>query len=138
MIAVARRRKPRSFVDFSSVPPSQWAIHDRLLNWARWSRAPLGRDNAPATPMFSLYRSSDAKRRDYGEEISVPVDKDDALRLHFAIVHPTFNPQCRRALQWSYLRPSNPSGAAHELGVELQELADLVRAGRVLLIERGV
>lgn len=136
MIAVVRRRPPRLFVDFNAVPPSQWAIHDRLENWARWCRGSPKRDAAASAPMFALYRSTEAKRV-YGEELSVPIDKDDALRLHFAIVHPTFNPRCRRALQWHYLRPYNPAGMARELGVELPGLANLVREGRAQLIERG-
>lgn len=129
---------PRAHVDFASVPVSQWKIHDRLENWARWCRGSERQSGATGSPMFSLYRSGETARRRYGEEMSVPVDKDDALKVHFAIVHPMFDPQCRRALQWSYLRPRNPTGQARELGVTLEGLRDLVLAGRLLLIELKV
>ena len=137
-----RELRPRetSTVDFASVPPSQWKIHDRLENWARWSRGASG-ENARikfTSPMFSLYRSSDVQRRRYGGEISVPIDPSDALKIHFAILQPAFDPQARRALQWCYLNGRNPTAAARELGVELQRLAELVREGRALLINRGV
>ena len=130
-------RKGREYVDFAAVPPSQWAIHDRLENWARWSRGDGGEKArmADPSPMFSLYRSSDA-RREYGAATATPVDKPDALKIHFAIIAPTFDPQARRALQWSYLRPRDPAGTARELGVTLAGLRDLVRAGRQMLIDR--
>jgi hypothetical protein len=131
--AVRRTRAP---VDFAAVPPSQWAIHDRLENWARWCRGSQKQVGVVGSPMFSLFRSTEAKRV-YGTETAVPIDKDDALKIHFAIVNPTFDPQARRALQWNYLRPRNPSGAAKELGVELEGLRDLVRKGREMLIQRN-
>lgn len=138
-MAGVESRPKRRHVDFASVPPSQWKMHDRLELWARWCRGGSGESAriGDAAPMFSLYRSTDAKRQ-YGEETSVPVEKDDALRIHFAIVHPTFDPQCRRALQWSYLKPRDPTGKAREMNVTMQTLADLVRAGRAMLIDRGV
>jgi hypothetical protein len=129
--------RQKVFVDFSSVPVSQWRIHDRLENWGRWARGSSQQSGKAGTPMFNLYRSSEA-RRAYGEEVSVPIDKDDALKIHFAIVHPLFDPQCRRALQWNYLRPKNPAAASRELGVSLEGLAGLVLMGRIRLIEGGV
>jgi hypothetical protein len=123
------------YVDVASVPPSQWAMHDRLENWARWCRGSQKQTGTTGSPMFSLYRSSDAKRT-YGEETSVPIDKDDALKIHFAITGPTFDPQMRRALQWCYLRPKNPAGQARELGLAgVEQLRDLIRDGRQLLID---
>jgi hypothetical protein len=137
-MTVSTREPARPHVDFASVPVSQWKMHDRLENWARWCRGSQKQTGTAGSPMFSLYRSSEKERRRYGEEMSVPVDKDDALKIHFAIVSPTFDPKCRRALQWSYLHPRNPSGQAREMGVSLQGLRDLVLAGRVLLIDRKV
>jgi DNA-directed RNA polymerase specialized sigma24 family protein len=125
----------RRYVDFAAVPPSQWAIHDRLENWARWCRGRPGRDNAPASPMFALYRSTDAKRA-YGDETTVPIDKLDAAVIAKAVaVLPDKN---RRALHWSYVHPFRPSAMARELGVGLDGLAHLVRDGRQMLINRGV
>lgn len=135
MIAVARRPPPRQYVDFSSVPPSQWSMHDRLENWARWCRGSSGRDNAPASPMFALYRSTDAKRK-YGEETSVPINKLDAAEIAKGVA--VLPSKHRRAIHWHYLHPYGPSGMAHELGVELAGLAQLVRDGRQMLINRRV
>lgn len=140
MVAVENRRAPRPYVDFASVPVSQWKIHDRLENWARWSHGASGEKARleVASPMFALYRSTEAKRA-YGEETSVPVDKADALRVHFAIIHPTFPPQQRKALKWAYIVKRNPSAAARELGLgdDLAGLRDLVQAGRMTLIDRA-
>jgi hypothetical protein len=140
MATLASGREPKRYVDFAAVPPSQWKMHDRLENWARWCRGASGESAraGDASPMFSLYRSGESQQRRYGEETSVPIDKDDALKIHFAIVHPTFHPKCRKALQWSYLRPRDPKHEAWKLGVSLQGLANLVAQGRQLLIESGV
>lgn len=131
-------RPQRAVVDFDEVSDEHWPIHRRLRdNWARWSDGSQKQTGQAASPMFNLYRSSDA-RREYGAETVVPIDREDAMRLHFAIIRPDFDPQARRALQWAYLRPRNPAGAAVSIGVTLQGLAALVVAGRALLVERGV
>jgi DNA-directed RNA polymerase specialized sigma24 family protein len=123
-------RKPRGSVDFASVPPSQWKMHDRLENWRRWARGSQGQSGG-GSPMFDLYRSSEA-RREYGEETTVPVDKEDAIKVAKAVGH--LPPKKRAAIHWSYLHPRNPVGKARELGVELHELAQLVKDARTLLI----
>jgi hypothetical protein len=133
-----RERPARPVVDLSAVSDEHWEIHRRLENWARWCDGASGEKarKAEPSPMFSLYRSTEA-RRAYGEETAVPIDKDDALKIHFAIVHPTFDPQARKALQWCYLRPKDPAGAARDMGTDIAGLLDLILAGRALLIERG-
>ena len=125
------RREPRRYVDFSSVPPSQWSMHDRLQNWARWARGSQGQAGQAGSPMFALYRSSEAKRQ-YGEETSVPVDRDDAIKLAKAIGHLPHNK--RHAVHWYYLHPRNPTGKARELGTDLEGLSQLVRDARVMLM----
>lgn len=127
----------RDPIDFASIPVSQWEMDNRLINWARWQRGASGERarTVDASPMFALYRSSDA-RREYGAETVVSVDKDDALKIHFAIVHPEFDPQLRRALQWNYLDGRHPAGAARQLGVTMLRLSEMVKEGRLLLISR--
>lgn len=123
-------RRPR--VEFASVPPSQWSIHDRLLNWSKWARGSEKQSGVAGSPMFNLYRSSEAKRA-YGEETTVPVDQEDAMRLAKAVGH--LPPQKRKATHWYYLEGGrHPAGMAREMGVEVQRLSDLVRDARTVLI----
>lgn len=129
----ARERVPRQIVDFSAVPPSQFKIHDRLENWARWCRDRPNREGSAGSPMFALYRSSEA-RRAYGFETNVPVDKFDAAAIAKAVA--VLPDKHRRALQWCYLHPRNPIAMARELGVSLSGMADLVTAGRQMLINK--
>lgn len=128
------RPEPRQYVDFSAVAPSQWAMHDRLLNWARWCEGRDGR-SGDAAPMFALYKSTDG-RREYGAETSVPVKKDDAQRLAKGIAQ--LPDKHRRALHWYYLRPRAPTAKARELGVSHEGLATLVQHARLFLINQGV
>lgn len=133
MVKQRERKPPRPFVDFAAVPVSQWNMHDRLTNWARWARGGSGESARmeAATPMFRLYRSSEAKRA-YGEETSVPVDKGDAIRVAKAVGH--LPPQKRSAIHWYYLQGGkNPAGCARDMGVELHRLAQLVLDARVML-----
>jgi hypothetical protein len=137
LIAVARRPH-REYIDFAHVPVSQWKIHDRLENWAKWCRGSEQQSGAAGSPMFALYQSTDAKRKErlYGALTEVPVDHMDATRIAAAVgVLPDKH---RRALQWSYLHPRNPSAMARELGADLAGLAHLVVAGRFKLMDMGI
>jgi DNA-directed RNA polymerase specialized sigma24 family protein len=124
----------RRYVDFAAVPPSQWKMHDRLENWARWCRGRTARDMAPSSPMFALYRSTDAKRA-YGDETTVQIDKLDAAVIAKAVA--VLPDKHRRALHWSYVKPHRPSAMARELGVGLEGLSQLIRDGRQMLVNRG-
>lgn len=143
MVTMRQRRHrepsaPRAYIDFNIVYPDEREIDRRLQNWARWQRGGSGERarTGDASPTFRLYRSSDA--RGEGAEPAPAIDKADALRVHFAIVHPTFSPTARAALQWAYLRPRDPKGTADSMGVDLAGLLELVRAGRALLVQLGV
>lgn len=135
MIAIARR-PIREYVDFAHVSVAHWKIHDDLENWARWCRGREGRDTAPASPMFALYRSTDAKREErlYGELTAVPVDKIKAQFTAKAVA--VLPDKHRRAIHWCYLHPRNPSAMAKELGVGLEGLSHLVHNARQMLINR--
>lgn len=128
-------RPKRQFVDFSSVPPSQWAMHDRLQNWAAASRGG-DKSSGKAAPMFVLYKSGES-RREYGAETEVPVDRSDAVVVNTAVG--MLPDKHRRAVHWYYVHGGrNAVGIARDLGTTLQALADLVRESRQILINRGV
>lgn len=135
MTSISDRPQRRPLVCFASVPPSQWGIHDRLVNWSRWARGGSGESARmeAASPMFNLFRSSEAKRA-YGEETVVPVDQGDALKIAKAVGH--LPPQKRKAIHWYYLEGGrHPSGQAKAMNIEVQRLADLVRDGRAMLLD---
>jgi hypothetical protein len=134
MIQVARR-EPRKFVDFSAVPPSQWKMHDRLTNWARASRGG-DKQSGEAAPMFALFRSDQVRSREYGAATVVPVDRSDAILIAKGVV--ALPDKHRRSLQWYYIHPGNPAGAARDLAVTIERLAELVIASRSMLINREV
>jgi DNA-directed RNA polymerase specialized sigma24 family protein len=133
------KREPREYVDFAHVPVSQWKIHDRLENWARWCRGASGEGaRIESSPMFGGFASSDARRveRLYGALTEVPIDRDDALKIAAAVG--LLPDKHRRALNWSYLRPRNPTAQARELGVELAGLQQLVHAARFKLMDMAL
>jgi DNA-directed RNA polymerase specialized sigma24 family protein len=134
------RREPKQYIDFAAVPPSQWAMHDRLENWARWCRGDSGESaRTESSPMFEGYRSTEAHRIErgrYGELTEVSIDKLDAQAVAKGVA--VLPDKHRRALNWAYLRPRNPTYQARELGVSLSGLAELVRNGRQMLINRRI
>ena len=134
MTAVSRQPK-REYVDFSAVPPSQWAMHDRLTNWAKWSRGTARFDRAISAPMFVLYKSSDA-RREYGAPTSIPLDPKDATKVQVGVT--ALPEKHRRALHWYYLHPVNAMGMARELGLPLAGVAEIVIRARFMLINKGI
>lgn len=127
--AAARARVEKPQVDFNKVPPSQWAIHDRLQEWARWTHS---RTNDTAAPMFRLHRSDGWSQREYGTETVVPVDMDAALRTAKGVAR--LPEKHRLAVNWCYLSGKGAAHKARELAVSLQGLADLIRDGRQMLI----
>jgi hypothetical protein len=131
----AQPRHEKEYVDFNSVPPHQLEMHDRLENWARFCRGGDKRSGQAGSPMFSLYRSTDAKRK-YGEATAVPVRREDGAILHGAIASLPDKP--RKALHWYYLRPKAPALEAFRLEVSLAGLRDLIVGGRQLLIDKGI
>lgn len=140
MIAVARRiqRQPREYVDFARVPPSQWAMHDRLENWARAQRGSQGQSGRAAQPVFGLATSSEARSVDrlYGAPTSVPVDHMDANRVSIGVAR--LPEKHRRAVHWYYLRGRSPASFALSLMVPIARLAELVVEARAKLMEQGV
>lgn len=123
----------RDAIDFHVVEPTHLAIHERLVNWARWS---YSRGGSSTSPMFRLYRPADEEDRDDLTRTAQPVDTLDAAKIQKGV---TALPEPQmHALNWNYLRPSNPRRMAQKLGTSLDGLAELVRSGRQMLINRRV
>lgn len=135
MTSIARQppRPPREFVDFSSVPPHQYEIHERLEDWRRWCRM---RPNAVATPMFRLHKSDEWERPTYGATTTTSIDRDAALRI--AKLVPRLPEKHRMAIQWFYIQNGrNPRAKAQELAQSLRGLADLVIDARQMILNLG-
>lgn len=127
----------RDSIDWHLIPERQLAIHDRLLNWARWCRGPAGSD---VSPMFRFYRSTDANQGDgqrYGLRATAEAtDPHDAQVIAKGVA---FLPEPHRlSLHWYYLRPVNPNRASREIGTTCAGLAQLVHDGRNMLVNRRV
>lgn len=120
----------RQPVDFHAVEPAHFAIHERLVNWARWCHGNGGRT---CQPMFRLYRAPEH----WGlQEVGVTIDTLDATAMQKGV---SGLPEGhRKAVSWCYVLRNNPRKAAQGLAVSMEGLALLIRDGRVMLINRGV
>lgn len=122
----------RPYVDFGHVEPKHAEIDQRLINWARWYRDRPGRFQSP---MFRMYRSTDAHQQ-YGSDVPAPIDGADAARMQVAVV--ALPEPHRIALAWCYIQRDNPRKAAQRLGHSLDGLAKLIRDARTMLVNRGL
>jgi hypothetical protein len=121
----------RKYVDFSDVPHDQQKIHARLENWAAWCR---GSGHPEISPMFRLYRSSQARQAYI--HVSVPVDIEDAAVVsNWVVALPESN---RHAINWYYINRLSPKRACMVIGCEQKELAQYVLNGRAMMIANNV
>lgn len=117
----------QEIVDYNHVQAHHEAIHERLMNWARWVRV---RPNGWAThPMFRMYQSK--ARQWEAPVIQNPVDTLDAVQVEKAVS--ALPVKHREAIRWSYVHCRDPLGMARTLAVTKQGLADLVNDGRTML-----
>lgn len=110
-------------VDFTKVKPEHEAIHDRLLNWARWCRGSKGQN---VHPMFRQYRNGyfeASPARSYSDTV-------DAVAVQ-KVMKDIPEPQ-RIALQWFYVRPGSPTRVCFALGVNKADLLELIHRGRTM------
>ena len=121
----------RQYTDFSHVPEHQIAMHARLENWGRWC---YGAGHAQMSPMFRLYRSSQA--RTAYVEISVPVDTADAAVVANGVI--ALPEQHRHALSWYYVNRGSPKRACQVIGCAQSTLAIYVIDGRQMMLNRNV
>ena len=117
----------RDAIDFHVVEKEHLAIHARLENWARWAN---GKPQSIVQPMFALYRPDNNERDGYG----IPIDRLDAQRVQKAVSE--LPDKHRAAISWQYVQPSSPLKMARALSESLAGLLDLVRRGRIMLINR--
>ena len=121
----------RDAIDFHAVEEKHYAIHDRLMNWARWCNG----TGAPSeSPMFRLYRSSARAKADYMASSGISVDQSDAARIAKAVI--ALPDVHRSAINWNYVKPVSPARACRAIGTSMTGLALLVRDGRQMLVNR--
>lgn len=113
--------------DFSHVEPHQSAVHDRLLNWARWVTP-----GSPSmvSPMFRQYRSHAWQW--HTPEIRLTCDSLDAMAVEKIVAK--LPAKHRDAVRWAYVHRCTPAIAIREMGVSYDGLAKLLRDGRQMLI----
>lgn len=128
-VAWIARRSPRPYVDLSSVPPSEWDMHEMLEHWRRWAS---NRPGQAVSRMFEAVVSAAAPGRpEYGVQTASPIDREKALAVAKAVAK--LPPRHRSALNWHYLKPKKAVAKAKELDVTLEGLACLVCEARVML-----
>lgn len=118
-------------IDFHAVEPHQREMDRRLHNWARWCN---GR-SAPATsPMFRMAPPPPRVRGEMAYQSADTIDRMDAQKVAKAVTAlPTPN---RLALSWHYIKPVNPRKACQNIGCSMEGLAQHVRDGRQMLMNR--
>lgn len=117
----------RDEIDFFEVRHAHIEIHERLLNWARWSRG--GRGGSNVQPMFQGYRAGGYHELHGG---GMPVDSLDATAIQK--LFPRLPEKHRWALQWSYCFPYIHYGkVCRGLAVPKPALCELVHDGRSMV-----
>lgn len=114
-------------VDLNHIPNDQKAIHDRLVNWARWAKP---RQSFKTSPMFRWVKPS--QQWEWVPTQSRPVDTADAQAMEQEVRQ--LPPQQRAALIWFYINPGSPKHTARKMGVTVEGLSALVNQGRMLLM----
>jgi len=111
-------------IDFNVIKPEHEAIHDRLLNWARWCK---GSNSGNVHPMFRQYRNG------YFEATPAASYSDtvDAVAIQKAMKDIP-EPQ-RIAIQWFYVKPGSPTKVCFALGVNKRDMLELIHQGRTMM-----
>ena len=114
------KREP---IDFHYIPAELRWVDELLVNWARWQHGGLGLSTSPG---FELYRPDNYERTP-----RKAIDVLSAMRVQESIKR--LDERHRKALQWSYIQPTNPVRRARELKVSTRGLHELViEAMRIL------
>ncbi|MEJ7932565.1 hypothetical protein WG922_21525 [Ramlibacter sp. AN1015] len=119
------------FIDFHYVEPQQLAMHDRLLNWARYVRV------KPILWQAPIWRLGKSKGRQWHEPtIAEPTDTLDGHAIEKAVAAlPELH---REAIRWHYVWRTTPAHARRVLGVTNEGLQRLVVDGRSMLTNRRI
>ena len=112
--------------DFHHVDPEHKAIHDRLLNWARWVTP---RTSSTVSPMFRQYRSHAWQW--HTPEFRPTCDLIDAVLIEKTVARlPRTH---RETIRWAYVYRCTPAIAIRELALSYEGLARHVRDARTML-----
>lgn len=116
-------------VDFFYVEPRHQAIHIELENWARYVGV---KRQGWVHPMWKGANSN-------GRQWYVPEARDeirplDGMEMEKAVR--ALPEKHREAIRWAYVYKWTPAIEARRLGVTYERLANLIRSGRVMLINR--
>ena len=116
-------------IDFHEVEEHQWAIDQKLRNWARWLKP--GRQSW-MSPMFAQYRSKAWQWE--RPAVADPINILEAADMEKAVS--ALPDKHKHAIRWAYYFQSSPSIAFRVLGVNRDGLMLLIRDGRQMLINR--
>lgn len=130
-LSTPARRSGRGYVDLNAVLPQHRQIDARLANWGRWCFSPT-RQNV--SPMFRGM-PREPQLRTAGASTPEMIDSLDASKL--AKVIGSLPEKHRAALNWCYVCPGAPKRICAKLGTSFQDLADLLKGARQMLINRG-
>jgi hypothetical protein len=119
-----------SRIDFHAVEEHQREIDARLINWGRWCN---GSTALGVCPMFRMVPPPPRVRGDLSLT-SDSVDGADAALIAKAVV--ALPSSHRAAVNWAYVKPVNPRKACVAMGTNMAGLAQLLRDGRQMLINR--
>lgn len=116
-------------IDFFYVETAHQAIHQELENWAAYVEV---KRRSGQAPIWRLGKSHG--RQWHAPELRPPVDSLAGMEMEKAVYK---LPQKHRdAIRWCYVGKWSPVFAIRDLGVTYEGLADLIRTGRVMLINR--
>ena len=120
----------REYIDFHYVEPHQLAMHDRLLNWARYVRV-----RQIVWKQASIWRMGKSNTRQWHSP--EPREETDTLDGHAIEKAVSALPDKHRdAIRWHYIWRTTPAHARQALGVTSDTLCRLVIDGRSMLINR--
>lgn len=117
-------------VDFFYVAPEHQAIHEQLVNWARC--VSVGRPTW-AHPMWKGAQSNG--RQWYAPEIKTPPNTLAGSEMEKAVR--ALPEKQREAIRWNYVYNWTPAAEIRRLGVTYEGLANLIRSGRTILVNRA-
>jgi DNA-directed RNA polymerase specialized sigma24 family protein len=121
----------REYIDFHAVPDGQLAMHDRLLNWARYVRVHVPHWQSP------IWRLGKSNTRQWEPPtLREDVDTLDGHAVEKAVS--ALPEKHREAVRWHYVWRTTPTYARRVLGVTNEGLQRLVIDGRTMLQNRRV
>lgn len=116
-------------VDFFHVESRHQAIHMELENWARYVGV---RRMGWVHPMWKGAQSNG--RQWHAPEVRDEIRPLDAMEMEKAVFK--LPQKHREAIRWCYVYKWTPAIEARRLAVTYERLAELVREGRVMLVNR--